>query len=400
VLVPFSVVCAAGSPVLAVIVAVLGAVGIAACVRAADDDPRAWFFGASATATLLTGGVVVGAEWSIAWATATTTITVWALARLLDARHARAGIVARAAAALPVVVAVGALEPAARLATVASATALATFDAVRLRRPRLLTAAAVLVQLVVYDAAIASGLSPALAGLALCVTAFAWSGLTAIAPREWRTAGITAAVTGMAVGLSLATAEPAAFASALMLAGALVVFAGLLTGRSAVAHLGAAVATLGLFGHLQLAGLRASEWYLTPVGVQALVVGWQLRRQGRASSWVAYAPTITFLGGFAFVERIAGGSAGHALYAGAVGAAAVAIGGWRRLAGPLVVGTALLVAVSAHESLSSLASVATWMWFAVGGAALVAVGVALERNDRGPVEAGRRLVEVLGERFG
>jgi hypothetical protein len=369
-------------------------------VRANDDDTRARLLGASVAATLLTGGVVAGAWWSIAWAAAATTIAIWALAALLDRYHTVAGDFARSAAALPVIYAVFDLAPAARLGTVAVATTLAALDAVRLRRPWLLSVAAVLVQFVVYDAASANGLSPALAGLALCATAFVWAGLAAIAAPQWQTAGATAAVLGMVVGLGLAAAEPAAFASAVMLAGALVCFGGLLTGRSSLAHAGAAVATLGLFGHLQLAGLEASEWYLTPVGAQMLIVGWQLRRAGRASSWVAYAPTILFLGGTAFVERTAGGSAGHALYAGAVGAAAVAIGGWRRLAAPLMVGTALLVAVSTHESLSSLASIATWMWFAVGGVALVAVGVGLERQDQSPVEAGRRLVEVLGERFG
>ncbi|MDQ1503650.1 MAG: hypothetical protein QOD57_1377, partial [Actinomycetota bacterium] len=118
------------------------------------------------------------------------------------------------------------------------------------------------------------------------------------------------------------------------------------------------------------------------------------------SSWVAYAPAIVLMGGAALVERIAGGGGVHALVAGAVGMAAVAVGGGRRLAGPLVTGTAVLVAVTVHESLGTLATVPTWGWLAAGGSVLLATGVALERRGgAGPFEAGRRLVDVVGERF-
>ena len=399
VLVPFAAVCAAGSPLAAVLVGLGGAIGLAWCARR-DDVARARLTGVSATTTLLVAGVVAGSTWSVAWVTAATTIALWALAELLDRRRAGAGFVARVAAALPVYVAITMLEPAAMLGTVVVATLRSTLDAVRLSRPPMLLAPALLVQIAIYDSATLLGLSAANTGLVLCVAAFLWAALTVSAPVEWKLPGAAASAMGVALGLGLASTDPATLASAVMIVGAGLLFAGLITDRAALAHAGGAITTLGLFGHLRLAGLDVSEWYLTPVGVQLLFAGWQLRRAQRVSSWVAYAPAIVLLGGVAFVERVAGGAAGHALYAGGVGAAAVAVGGWRRLSAPLVVGTGLLVAVSVHESLSSLAGVATWMWFAIGGAALVAVGVALERHDQGPVEAGRRLVEVLGEHFG
>jgi hypothetical protein len=64
------------------------------------------------------------------------------------------------------------------------------------------------------------------------------------------------------------------------------------------------------------------------------------------------------------------------------------------------VGTGLLVAVTVHESLGALAGVPTWAWLSAGGALLLGVGVGLERHDTSPVEAGRRLVDVVAERFG
>ena len=56
--------------------------------------------------------------------------------------------------------------------------------------------------------------------------------------------------------------------------------------------------------------------------------------------------------------------------------------------------------LAGHESLSALAGVPTWAWLASAGAVLLAVGVALERSDSTPADVGRRLVDVLGERYG
>ena len=115
--------------------------------------------------------------------------------------------------------------------------------------------------------------------------------------------------------------------------------------------------------------------------------------------WAALSPVLVLLGGAGLVERIDSGGAIHALAAGAVGVAAVAFGGWRRLAGPLFLGTGLVVTVTVLETLHTLAGVPTWAWLAAGGAALLATGVGLERAATSPTEAGRRLVDVVSDRF-
>jgi hypothetical protein len=135
------------------------------------------------------------------------------------------------------------------------------------------------------------------------------------------------------------------------------------------------------------------------VALQTGVAGWQARRRHAIPSWAAYGPAVALLGGVALAERMAGGHGWHALVAGAVGVVAVAVGGWRRLLGPLLIGTGLLVAVTVNESLSALAGVPTWAWLALAGTFLVSVGVALERADTTPADAGRRLVDVLAERY-
>jgi hypothetical protein len=122
-------------------------------------------------------------------------------------------------------------------------------------------------------------------------------------------------------------------------------------------------------------------------------------RANPVSSWVAHAPAVALLGGAALVERIDGGPGGHALVAGAVGVAAVVVGARLRLLGPLVTGTALLVALTVYESLGVTASVPTWGWLALAGTLLLIAGITMDRADTGPVEAGRRTVDVLTERF-
>jgi hypothetical protein len=160
-------------------------------------------------------------------------------------------------------------------------------------------------------------------------------------------------------------------------------------------------ATLGVWGLLLQGHVTALDAYLAPVAVAFAFGGWLAMRSRTApvSSWVAFGPSIVMLGGSALLARIDGGPGVHAVVAGAVGIAAVLLGGGRRLAGPLLLGTALLVAVVGHESLDVTRGVPTWAWLALGGAVLLGAGVVMERRDTGPLETGRRLVDVVHERF-
>jgi len=58
-----------------------------------------------------------------------------------------------------------------------------------------------------------------------------------------------------------------------------------------------------------------------------------------------------------------------------------------------------VAAATVLESLTTLAGIPTWGWLAAGGSVLLATGVALERLATSPVEAGRRLVDVIEQRF-
>ena len=409
---PLAVACAAGASSAAA--AVAGLVGAAVVAEAAVRERR---LGAFVTARLLTVAAVTTAlvaaavgEGSVGpvAAVAAAVSACWLLSLLLDRGGRELGDVARIGLLAPLVASTD-LDPARALPGVVAITLLYAVDAFRLRRPGVGIGAALAVQVVVVLLGRANGLDGPATGLALCVGAVAWAGLASVVEAGWRRPFVVAAGAGLALGLLGATGDPRALSNALLVGGGLGLGAGLSLRRTDAAHAGGGMVILGLFGHLALAGVTAAEPYLAPVAVHLLVAGYCVRatqagrgavRRHGASSWAAYAPAVALLGGAALAERVAGGAGWHALVAGGVGVMAVAAGGWLRLAGPLLVGTALLVAVTVHESLSALAGVPTWAWLALGGSVLLAVGVALERSDTSPTEAGRRVVDVLAERFG
>ncbi len=190
--------------------------------------------------------------------------------------------------------------------------------------------------------------------------------------------------------------------------------------RNLAAGVGAsATATAGVWLHLDHGGVQAADAYAAPVALLLLLAGLLSRSSqttddqagdgqatnqavgalDRISSWVAYGPAILAIGITAMIERLDGGAEIHALVVGIVAIAAILIGGTRRLAAPLLLGTVLLAALSWHELLGVEVGVPTWGWLAAAGALLVGAGILMERHETGPIESGRRLVDTISERF-
>lgn len=396
---------AAGRPVVAAIAGLAGAALVAeTAVRRARrlgpspvDTLLAAVAAGTALGALAVASPVVGAGAAIAAAVP----ACWLLAVQLERAGTRhSSDVARLALLAPVVAALS-LPPARALPVLVAAAVLYAADAARLGRPEVGTGAALAVQGVVLQVALGAGITGPGLGLALCVAAVAWAGLALVVDEEWRLPFLVATGSGLGLGLLGASGDPSTFANALLVAGGLVLGTGVATRRADVGHVGGVLCTLAIALHLHTAGIQDAEPYVAPVSAQLLVAGWSARRRHPATtSWAAYVPAVALLGGVALLERMSGGAGWHALVAGAVGTAAVAAGGWRRLAGPMLVGTGLLVAVTVHESLGALAGVPTWAWLTLGGSVLLALGIALERTDTSPVEAGRRIVDVVAERFG
>jgi hypothetical protein len=256
----------------------------------------------------------------------------------------------------------------------------------------------------IYGEAIAvmlSGFEPGVGGVVLCAGASVFLGIAACVRDPWRTPLAAAAAATATLGLVAAAPTPETFGAALLIIGALILATGLVIEKNEVSFAGGGVATLGFWMVLGANHVMISELYLAPVAVMLLIGGALLRMNPatRPSSWVAYGPAIAMLAASGIAERIGGGSAYHSLFAGAVGVAAVAFGGWRRSLAPLLLGTATLVIVVAREALDTGAGIPTWAWLAAGGVALIGSAVAMERNDVSPVEAGKRLVDVMGAQF-
>ena len=401
---PWAVVTLAGRPALAAVCGLVGAALVAeTAVRRSGrtgPTPVEPALAAVAAGTVLLALAVAEPVLGLAGAVAAAVPACWLLAIQLERGGRRLADVARLALLVPVAGAL-ALSPAKAVPVLLAAAVMYAADAVRLGRPEVGVGAAIAAQGLVAQVALGAGITGPAVGLALCVAAVVWAGLALVVADEWRLPFLVGAGSGLTVGLVTASTDPTTFANALLIAGGVAAAAGLTARRADLAHLGGAVCTVATGIHLATAGVTAAEPYAAPVAAQLLVAGWQARRRHPSvTSWSAYVPSVALLGGVAAVERFAGGAGWHALVAGVVGVVAVAVGGGRRLAGPMLVGTGLLVAVTVHESLGALAGVPTWGWLTLGGALLLGTGVALERSDTSPVEAGRRIVDVVGERFG
>jgi hypothetical protein len=385
---------AAVLPVAVVAVAVL--VGAARRHRGATTVALT----AAASIVALGSGMHGVDRYGVAASLLTTVVLAWAAALVVERASAIASQVARVAQVLAVAAAfVG--SDAEVLAVSIAATLLLLVDAVRRDEPMIAFGATLTGPAIVLAAAGVAGLTMAETGVVLAGAAVVLGGMAALTPERWRLPVLAAAATSLGVGLPLAAADGARLAEAIILAGGLVIAIGVSLRNNIAAHAGGAIVTIGIAIHLGVDGVTATEPFLLPVALQLVVLGVQLRRRAEdpPSSWTAFGPAIALLGGAAMAERVQGGAAWHALVAGAIGVVAVAVGGWKRLAAPLLLGTALIVTVTTLETLHTLTGVPTWAWLAAGGTVLLATGVLLERTATSPSEAGRRLVDVVGERF-
>ena len=276
---------------------------------------------------------------------------------------------------------------------------LAVAEALRLRQPALAAVAAVAAPVAVVAGVLAGGAPSTTAGLVCLAVALLPLALAAVAPRPWPVPAAVTATTLAGTGLVLAAGQPSTGATALLLAGALLLIAGTVWAIVPLAVIGGLVTSVGYWSHLDQHGIGAADALVLPVVIALAVVGFVAERHRAASSWFTLAPPLALLGATAMAERLDGGAAVHGLVAGAVGVVAVVVGGRSRLLGPLVVGLVTLGVLTVYETLAVTAGVPTWAWLAAGGTVLLGAGVALDRADTGPVEAGRHLCDVLDTSF-
>jgi len=202
-----------------------------------------------------------------------------------------------------------------------------------------------------------------------------------------------------AIALLTSAEDPTALGATSIVVGCAAIADGLFSASLPYAASGGFLAWQGTWVLLAERQVTALDAWTAPVAASLVAAGVLIRRERGSSSWIVLAPGIALLGVSALVERVMGGSGIHALVAGAVGVAAVALGGAAKWGGPLAVGTSLLVALAVHESLTLTAAVPTWAWLALGGVSLIAVGIWLERRETGPFEAGQHILESMRGRY-
>ncbi len=335
-------------------------------------------------------------------------VACWIAAFILDAgateRFTPAfGLIGRAGAlvVLPIAFLMGA-APTAEIATAIAL--LSVVDALRRHEPLDGSVAAIASPIAVLATGLALAGSATSAPVAVGAFALLLSLGTLVVSDTWRPTVDGAAIWSIALAVLFSISHDAAFATVLLLAGASALTVAVGRWSAPFAVTGAALVCLGVWVHLDLAGINAIDAYVAPVAAALATAGWLARRQTprdsrELSSWVAYGPAIALLGAAALAERLAGGTGVHAIIAGTLGTVAVAVGGWKRLAGPLLLGTALLAAVVVSETLAYTATMPTWGWLALAGSALLAAGIAMERAEVGPLETGRRVLDVVHDRF-
>jgi len=361
--------------VLAVLAVVPGAIAVAAFVGSSDE-----------TAIGLIGAAVVA-----------TVIAAQADRGRTTSPQVPLGTVGRLQA-VTVLAATGGL-PAREIGLVALVVAvLSGLDAVRLRRPEVALGAALALPVAIGTLCHAAGLSLPTTGVALTVGAAVIAGLGSQLGARWSLPVGVALTIAIGSGLGLAAGDATAMADAVIVVGGIGLAAAIAGGRLDGVFLAGAVITGGTWLRLADGGIGASEPYLLPVTVLLLIAGLRARSIG-TSSWIAYGPLVGLLGGSALLERMAGGAGWHGIVAGAVGVVAVGAGGARRLAAPLLLGSGLLVTLVGYETLAITSSLPTWVWLAAGGIVLLSAGVMMERNEVGPLESGRRLVDTVTDRY-
>lgn len=125
--------------------------------------------------------------------------------------------------------------------------------------------------------------------------------------------------------------------------------------------------------------INAIEMYTIGPALVMLWFGSKAMRSGD-SSWIGLTPGVVLFGGSALVERVAEGPGWHGAMAGAVGLAALGLGVERKWSGPTITGGLLLGTVVLIEASAVVPRIPVWMLLAIGGSALLVLGLGLERR--------------------
>ena len=198
----------------------------------------------------------------------------------------------------------------------------------------------------------------------------------------------------------------------LFLLGLIIVAIGIIRSVVALIPIGAVMSTVGLWITLAEQDINALTLYVTPVCVGLIALGMYNRNvfpasnkdtamdsAVRTSSWGAYTfPLVLFMTA-SFLDSVYSGLHIYSLIGGAVALVAVAIGAWRKLIAPLVIGTGFLFVFILREIFDVANVVPVWAWIGLGAFTLIAIAVTLEKSQLSPSQARKKLSAVVADHF-
>ncbi|MDQ1535534.1 MAG: hypothetical protein QOF28_3295, partial [Actinomycetota bacterium] len=319
----------------------------------------------------------------------------------LDRSDPRLGIVLISIAVLPTVAATGwaSLTPTASIVVLAIgfvvavlATAIAASPVVRAAMGGLSGVAAI----TLAGAATAAGTNPGPAGFAIVLAAGVVI-LAGVHARRTAPEGVALEVVGAAgllVGSAIAAQDTAWLAGSLTTIVPILLVAALRRDLRSAYSIAAGTAAVGAtWAWLAAANVTVVEAYTLPAAALALAVGVFEWRRGPAHSWLALGPAIVLGLGPTLVLGIAQDDTARSLIAAGVAFAIVALGAWKRLQAPLVLGSLALVTLGINTFGPAVARLPRWLPLAVIGLLLMWIGATFETRRNRAKQATQTLAQ-------
>lgn len=245
-------------------------------------------------------------------------------------------------------------------------------------------------------ASIAIGVDPDQFFVLSLVTTMTATGLALLTARATPLDTAAATAGGFMLLSSWATAHDAWVSIAWIAVGLQLLLIGAVRRQLLAAGIGGPTVAMGLFslwftsgwhdllsGWLAPADIRVGDLWMAVATLAALAGGVVVRRRSSdTNSWLAFGPTLAIAAVWLLPVQAERATAWALPLALAIGMIAIGVGAAKRLAGPLV-GGMLLTAASAFIALDSdLSAVPAWIWFGIGGLALLVAATAIERSSR------------------
>jgi hypothetical protein len=224
---------------------------------------------------------------------------------------------------------------------------------------------------------------------------------------SWVNAGVSATL-----GTLFAVDSGESFGQAMFILGLIVVSIGIIRSVVALIPIGATVSTIGLWITLSAQGIESLTLYVAPICIGLIALGMFNRNvfpskvsseraieQTNVSSWIAYSFPLVLFFLATFMDSIILGEDYFTLIGAGTATISIAIGAWRKIIAPLVLGTVFLGVYIVRQIFDVANVIPVWAWIGFGALVLIGVAVLLEKSQLSPAQARRRISAVVADHF-